>query len=104
MAQSVGQLIPHVLKRATAKRQQLERLQRQWARIVGRALAKHANLVSLQRGTLTIQTDEPGASFAVSLEKPRLLKQLNAGAKIEVKDIVVRAGEVPRHATRKRRQ
>jgi hypothetical protein len=43
-----------------------------------------------------VASDEPGASFALSLEKPKLLERLQTAAGRPIEEIVVRAGEIPR--------
>ncbi len=93
MAKGLNELLPLVLKRASAKRRALDDVCAVWRRAVGRALAAHPKPVSVRRGVLYVHTDLPGASFAVSLEKPRLLKQLQQTRGSHITDIVVRVGE-----------
>ncbi len=83
-----------VMRRATAQHENIQRLRRHWGQLVGKPLAAHTRPVSLRRGRLYVNTNEPGASFALSLEKTRLLEQLHK-APYHVEDIVIRAGELP---------
>lgn len=94
MAQAIGDLIPKIVQRAAKKHEAIQRLQRHWGRLVGKELARHTRPVSLRRGTLYVQTDEPGSGYVLSLEKPRLLMKLKGCATQEIEEIVVRPGEV----------
>ncbi len=95
MPKPIRELIPNVIRQAAERQRAIEQLQRRWARVVGKDLAGHTKPVRMSRGTLYVQTDEPGASFVLSLEKPRLLKALKEAAGGEpIEDIVVRAGEL----------
>jgi len=89
----IGALIPHVLSQTAKQHQGIHRIQRRWNRLVGREVAAHTRPVSLRRGRLYVQTDEPGASFAISLEKPRLLKLLQTTAGCKIEEVIVRPGE-----------
>ncbi|MBI3087995.1 MAG: DUF721 domain-containing protein [Candidatus Omnitrophica bacterium] len=88
------ELIPHILRRAAAQHDAIQQVQRCWGRLVGRGLARHAKPTSLRKGTLYIATDEPGASFTLNLEKPRLLRKLRTQTRGVVEEIVIRPGEV----------
>lgn len=92
-AVSIGDIVPEVLRQTHGKREALHTLQRQWRQAAGKQLAAHTTPVSVRRGALYVRTDEPGASFLLSLEKPALLRALNA-AGVTVEEIVVVAGEV----------
>ena len=94
MVKAIKDLIPTVLQHAMAQHEKIQQLQRRWASLVGRQLAAHTRPVSLRRGRLYVNTNEPGASFALNLEKTRLLEQLHK-APYHVEDIVIRAGELP---------
>ncbi len=87
-------VIAQVLTQTAARQRPLHDLQRQWAKLAGRALAGHTKPVSLRRGTLYVHTDEPGTSFALTLEKAKLLKRLQTGRYGKIEEIVVTAGEV----------
>ncbi len=93
-ATPLGDILPQVLQHAQTTRAAAQALQRHWERAVGRTLAKRTRPVSLRRGVLYVRTDEPGASFALSLEKPALVRALKK-AGLEVEEIAVLAGEVP---------
>ena len=90
---SLGDILPQVVRQAATQRAASQDLQQRWARAVGKTLAKRTKPVSVRRGVLYVRTDEPGASYALSLEKPALLSALKA-AGLEVEDIAVLAGEV----------
>ena len=92
-SKTIGELLPHVLKETSEKHQTLQRFERQWRQLVGREIAQHTKLVSFRRGTLYVQTDHPGASFTVQLDKPRLLQRLNGAGTQKVDDIVIRPGD-----------
>ena len=92
-AVSIGDVVPEVLRQAHGTREALQTLQRQWRQVAGKQLAGHTKPVSVRRGALYVRADEPGASFALSLETPALLRALNA-AGVAVEEIVVVAGEV----------
>lgn len=94
MVKAIKDLIPTVMQRMTTQHEKIQQLQRHWARLVGKQLATHTRPVNLRRGRLYVNTNEPGASFTLSLEKPRLLEQLQK-APYHVEDIVIRAGELP---------
>lgn len=91
---ALGGLVSTVVRRVAQRHLAIHELQRRWARIVGKELAKHTRPVRLWKETLYVHVDEPGASFVLTLEKPRLLGRLKAKTKHEIKEIVVRAGEV----------
>jgi predicted nucleic acid-binding Zn ribbon protein len=89
----LGDILPRVVQEATTQRAAVHTLQQQWARAIGRTLAKHTKPVSLRRGVLYVRTNEPGASYTLSLEKPRLIGALKAVG-LAVEEIVVVAGEL----------
>lgn len=95
MAKSIKDLLPHVLGEATAQHRGRAQLERQWARAVGARLAAQTRIVNLHRGTLTVQTDSPGASFLLSLDKPALLKKMQRATTPPVTELVIRAGDRP---------
>ena len=95
-SQPLRELLPEVVRQAGARHHALQQVQAAWAHAVGRGMAAHTKPVSLRRGVVYVQTDEPGASFTLNLEKPRLVRALQQAvpdAKIE--DVVLRAGDVP---------
>jgi len=93
MASGMKEVLPQLLAQATARRRGMEQLERRWASAAGRRLAAHSAVVSLRRGRLTVQADEPGVSFTLSLGKPALLKKLNRTKAAPITDLVIRAGE-----------
>lgn len=96
MAQSIADVLPKVLAQATQQHRQLRELRQRWARAAGQQLAGHSKVIALRRGALWVQVDDPGSGYALSLDKPRLLKRLNAGkGAATIEEILVRAGEAP---------
>ena len=91
---SLKDLLPQVVRAASKRQRELEQLRRAWARAVGAELSRLTRVSSLRRGTLYIQTSEPGANFVLNLEKPRLLAKLQRRRLGPIDDIVVRPGEV----------
>ena len=96
MPRPIGELLPGVLGQTTERYQRLRHLQRRWAAIAGGEVSRHTKVVAFRRGVAYVQTDEPGAHYAVCLDKPRLLKRLNAGRDpaAAVHDIVIRVGDI----------
>ena len=94
MSRRIGDLIPSILHQATARQQALQQVQQRWAKAVGKTLAAHTRVIGLRKGRLYVHTDELGASFALSLEKPRLLKALQTATTEPIEEIVIRAGAV----------
>ena len=97
MAKRIGELLPAVVRKARAKSRAIQQLQRSWGRLVGKTLAAHTQPASLRHGRLYVHTNQPGASFVLSLEKPRLLEKIQAGLRRgrtgqTVEEIIVRAG------------
>lgn len=94
MARSIAEVLPTVLAHTRERHRQLGELQRRWAGAVGKDMAGHTKVVALRRGVLSVQADDPGSSYTLSLDKPRILKRLNArkGAPT-VEDLAIRAGE-----------
>jgi len=93
MPKAIGELIPTVIQQATHKHRAIHELQRKWPRIVGKELARHTRPVSLRKGTLCVHADDPGANFALSLEKPKAIERLNASGGLQIEEMVIRAGE-----------
>ena len=97
---AIGQLLPGVVRKATRKRRELDAIQRRWAKLVGKELARHTKPSGLRGGKLYVHADEPGASFLLSLDKPRLLANMQpprraTRAAKPIEEIVVRPGELP---------
>ena len=89
--QSLKDLVPQVLQQ-TKRSESLQRIQDEWARVVGHVLAEHSRPVSLRKGRLYVQTDEAGTNFLLSLKKQRLLARLPKVAGCEIADVVIRTG------------
>jgi len=92
MAGPVSAVLKDVMRTAKTQRAEARRLQKLWRRLVGRQLIGHSRPVSLRRGVLRVEADEPGASFLLSLEKPRLLKAIQEELGERLTDIVIRPG------------
>lgn len=92
MATAIRDILPALMRHVSTTQQLLDQVRTRWARIVGKPLASHTAPVQLRRGLLTVQTDEPGASFALSLERPRVLEALREASGGRITDFVVRAG------------
>lgn len=95
MTKSIRDLIPQVLQQVGSKREALLAVQKAWPGVVGKALARHARPTSVRKATLYIHTDEPGASFVLGLERPRLLAKLREASGQAIDEIVVRPGAPP---------
>ena len=98
-AQTLAQLLPGVVRKATQKQRALDGLRRRWAKLVGKELAQHTQPSGIRGGKLYVKTDEPGASFLVSLDKPRLLAKMQPPRRAKqaekpIEDIVVRPGDL----------
>ena len=94
MSKAIGELLQTVVQQAAQKHQALHELQRKWIRIVGKELARHTRPASLRKGKLYVHADEPGASFTLSLERPKILERLSAITGLRVEEIVIRAGGI----------
>ena len=93
MPKAIREIIPQVLQQATAKHQALSSVRDAWPRLVGKLLAKHTRPISLRKAVLYVQTDEPGASFLLALQRGRLLARLREATGQGIDEIVVRPGE-----------
>ena len=91
---SLKDLLPSVVRGARARRRGMDTLQRRWDRAVGRRIARHTRVSSFRRGVLYVATDDPGANFLLSLQKPRVLQRLQRMRTYPVEEIVIRAGEI----------
>ena len=89
-AQPIGALIPGLLREYEQRQKPLFLVQRQWGRLVGRALAKHSKPASLRRGRLIIQVESPGDGFTLSAQRTELLRRVQAATGEAVQEIVVR--------------
>ena len=96
MTQPIRAVLAAVLQHTKEQQGPLFRIQRNWARLVGKELAAHTKPVSLRRGRLMVYAEEPGESFALKYAKPELLKRLRTAAYGNVSDVVVRPGEIGR--------
>ena len=92
-AHAIGALLPKVLKRTQQQYQALFTIQQTWPRLVGKQLAAHTKPVSLRRGRLIVLASQPGDSFALTYQRPQLLKRLQTTTKGRVEELVIRPGE-----------
>jgi len=92
--QHIGMILPTIVKRAARRHATLSLVQRRWGRLVGVELAKHTKPVTLRRGQLVVQVDQPGVSFVLSYERARLVERLRHATKGTVNDVVIRPGDV----------
>lgn len=90
---SIRDLLPQVVQRAAVAAQAAKQLREAWPKLVGNELARHTRPAGFRRKVLCVYTDDPGASFLLALEKPRLLAKLRALADTEIEDIVIRPGD-----------
>ena len=91
---SISDVMPNVVRQAATQHETIQWLRCEWGRLVGKALARHTRPASVRRGTLYVHADEPGASFLLSLEKPKLLAKLRARTKGSIDELVIRPGDV----------
>ena len=103
MAVRIAAILPHVVTQAQTQRDVLSAIQEHWRQLVGRPLAAHSTPVSLRRGRLTVHVDRPGENFALAYQRLGLLEQLRAHTQGRVEDLVIRAGELPARAARRRK-
>lgn len=94
MPRPIGELIPKIVQQAATAHQTIQQLQQDWRRLVSKELAAHTRPASLRRKTLCVYTDEPGASFLLSMEKDALLVKLNQQTRGQVEAIIIRPGEI----------
>lgn len=92
--QQIGTVLAAVVRQAGRRHATVSTLQRRWRGLVGTPLAAHTKPVSLRRGQLVVHTDQPGASFALSYERVRLVERLQQATQGLVKDVVIRPGEL----------
>ena len=92
MPHAMSGLVATIMAHATTTRRSIQEMQRQWTRAVGASLAARSRPVSLRRGTLSVEADDPGTAYALSLKKTAALAQLNRGGGAAVQEIVIRAG------------
>ena len=91
MPDALSNLVTAVMTNAATTHHAIHEIQRRWKRIVGASLAASSRPVSLRRGVLSVEVDDPGTAYALSLKKSRALAQLSH-ATAPVTELVVRAG------------
>ncbi|MBI3319616.1 MAG: DUF721 domain-containing protein [Candidatus Omnitrophica bacterium] len=92
--QLIGRVIPAVIREVTSQHRPVQELQQGWEQLVGKTLAAHTRPARLLGTTLYIQTDDPGANFLLSLEKPRILAAIRALGTHRIDEVIVRTGEL----------
>ena len=91
-AGAIQDVVAAILRQTAARHGAVSSLQQQWSRVVGKALAHHTRPVSVRRGVVYIQADEPGAGFTLSLQTPQLVQRLRHIAGPSITGIVIRPG------------
>ena len=86
MPDDLSSLVAAVMANAASTHRAIHEIQRRWKRAVGASLAATSRPVSLRRGVLSIDADDPGTAYALSLKTSALLERF------KVTDIVIRAG------------
>lgn len=99
--QRINAIVPAVLRRAKTQQRALTTIQRKWAGLVGRSLARHSRPVSLRGGRLVVHVEQPGDSFALSYQRETLLERLSAGTAGRIEELVIRPGALERRASRR---
>ena len=89
MSHAMSGLITSVMAQAATTHHAIHVIQRQWKRAVGASLAATSRPVSLRRGVLSVEADDPGTAYGLSLQKPRVLERFKRAS---VSDLVIRAG------------
>ena len=91
---SVADLAPKIMAQAgLANRVKLEDVLAAWSEIVGDLLFKLTRPDSMERGVLTVRLIQPSAHHALSLEKHKILKRLQAKLPdAKIRDIRFRHG------------
>ena len=92
--QSIGSVVPAILRQARQRHGTLRAIQRRWGTLVGKRLARHTAPVSLRRGRLVIHVDRPGDNFELSYQKQELLQRLKTTTQERVEELVIRPGEI----------
>ncbi len=91
---SFGDLIPKVLRETTKRHEVMHRMQVEWPRIVGKALAGRSKPVAIRRKRLYVHISEPAASFELTMKKPHVLAKAHTIVGEELVDLVLRAGSI----------
>ena len=93
-AQSVADLVGKVIAQAgLGERMKLEEVLAAWREIVGDFLFQHSRPDGIQRGVLSVRVLQPTVHHALAMERPRILKRLQAALKNSgIKDIRLKHG------------
>ncbi len=71
----------------------------QWEKVVGKAIARHAEPCSLRGKKMTLVVDSPAWMQQLSLLKPEIVEKVNRRLGYNaIRDIVLKIGEVPLRA------
>ena len=93
---ALGGLLKKALKNLRAKsRLTQEEMARVWQDAVGKKAASHTRTVSIRRAGLSVNVDDSGWLYELTIQKKEILKKLEgklAGKKL--KDIRFRIGEI----------
>lgn len=92
--QNVSDLVGKIIAQAGLQdRMKLEEILAAWKEIVGDFIARNSTPDSIQRGILTVRVLQPTVHHALSMEKPRILKRLQAKLQSSgIKDIRLKHG------------
>lgn len=91
---SVADLVGKIVAQAgIGDRMKLEAVLEAWQEIVGDFLFQHSRPDSIQRGILMVRVLQPTVHHALAMERPRILKRLQAKLKNSgIKDIRLKHG------------
>lgn len=91
MPHAMSALVAAVMAHAATTHRTVHEIQRRWKRVVGASLAARSRPVSLRRGVLSVEADDPGTAYVLSLKKAVVLAQFGpSGAAVQ--EVVIRAG------------
>ena len=93
-AQPIDAVLRGVLGKAQRQHGALMEIQQAWPAIVGRELARHTRPVSVRRGRLTVNAEQPGDSFALNYQRAEALNRVRELTHGAVTELVIRPGAV----------
>ena len=100
MPAAIAGVVDAIMTHAAAAHRPIHEIQRRWRRAVGASLAARSRPVSVRRGVLAVEVDDPGTAYALSLRTPAALRALAHDGGPAVQELVIRAGG--RAGTKKR--
>ena len=87
---AIGSVLTTVLQQTQQRHAALAAIQREWATLVGKRVARHTKPVSLRQGRLVIQVDHAGDGFLLRYAQPRLLEELQRRTRGAVREVILR--------------